>query len=129
MKYAVGYKVLLLMKNLRLHSTRKLSKRKPGHQEWFCDHFVGPFVLLECLGKTVYWLDLSSCTALRGVHSVFHVSLLHDWLSNRLHADMPTIKIDGEAEYKAASIKGHREHNSELQYLTLFVGFDSSEDT
>ena len=53
---------------------------------------------------------------------------MRDWLSNRLHADMPTIKIDGEAEYKAASIKGHHEHNCELQYLTSFVGFNGSED-
>ena len=41
---------------------------------------------------------------------------------------MPPIKIDGKAEYTVASIKGHRESDTELQYLTLFVGFDSSED-
>ena len=41
---------------------------------------------------------------------------------------MPPIRIDGEAEHKVASIKGHCEHNSEIQYLTFFVGFDSSED-
>ena len=41
---------------------------------------------------------------------------------------MPPIEIDGKVEYKVASIKGHRECNGELQYLTSFVGFDSSED-
>ena len=41
---------------------------------------------------------------------------------------MPPIEIDGEAEYKVASIKGHCERNGELQYLTLFVGFDNSGD-
>ena len=66
--------------------------------------------------------------ALRGVHNVFHILWLHDWLSNRVHADVPPIKIDGKAEYKAASIKGHLECNGELQYLISFVGFDSSED-
>ena len=114
---AVGDKVLLSTKNLRLHGTRK-----------FCDHFVGPFVVLEHIGKTAYHLDLSMCTALRGVNNMVHVSLLHDWLSNGVHADVPPIKTDGKAEYKVASIKGHCEHNSELQYLTSFVGFDSSED-
>ena len=34
--------------------------------------------------------------------------------------------IDGKAELK--KIKGHRERQGEMQYLTLFVGFDSSED-
>ena len=59
---------------------------------------------------------------------MFHVSLLHGWLSNGVHANVPPIKIDSKAEYKVAEIKGHREHQGEMQYLTLFVGFDSSED-
>ena len=105
------------MKNLRLHGTRK-----------FHDCLVGPFVVLKHIGKTAYHLDLSSCPVLRGVHNVFHVSLLRDWLSKGVHANVPSIEIDGKAEYKVASIKGHCEHNSELQYLTSFVGFDSSED-
>ena len=92
-------------KNLRLHGTRK-----------FCDHFVGPFVVLECTVKTAYHLDLSSHAALSGVHNVFHVLLLRDWLSNGVHADVPPSKIDGQAEYKVASIKGHRECYDELQY-------------
>ena len=65
---------------------------------------------------------------LRGVHNVFHVSLLRDWFINGVHANLPPIKTDGKAEYKVASIKGHHERNGELQYLTLFVGFDSPED-
>ena len=66
-EYAVGDKVLLLTKNLRLHGTRT-----------FCGCFAGLFVMLECIGKTAYCLDLSSCAALRGVHNTFYVLLLHD---------------------------------------------------
>ena len=98
-------------KNLRLHGTRK-----------FHDHYAGPFVILKCIGKTVYHLDLLASAALTGVHNVFHVSLLCNWLSNRVHADMPPIEINGKAEYKAASIKGYCEHNGKIQYLTSFVG-------
>ena len=98
MEYAVGDKVLLSTKNLRLHGTRK-----------FRDRYVGPFVVLERIGNTAYRLDLSSRAALRGVHNVFHVSLLRNWLSNGVHADVPPIEIDGEAEYEVAAIKGHRE--------------------
>ena len=57
-----------------------------------------PFVVRECIGKTAYHLDFSSCPALRGVHNVFHVLLLCEWLRNGLHADVPPIKIDGKAE-------------------------------
>ena len=89
---------------------------------------MGPFVVTECIGNMAYCLDLSQHAALRGIDNVFHVSLLCGWLSNGIHADVPPIKIDGKAEYKVSEIKGHREGQGEMQYLTLFVGFDSSED-
>ena len=59
---------------------------------------------------------------------MFYVSLLRGWLSNGVHADVSPIKIDGEAEYKVAKIKGHCEQQVKMQYLILFAGFDSSED-
>ena len=55
-----------------------------------------------------------SHAALRGVHSMFHVLLLCDWQDNGVHADVPPIEIDGEAEYEVAGIKGHRECNEEV---------------
>ena len=75
-----------------------------------------------------YCLDLSQHAALRGIHNVFHVSWLCGWLTNGVHANVPSIKIDGEAEYKVSEIKGHREQQGEMQYLISFTGFDSSED-
>ena len=89
---------------------------------------MGPLVVVEHIGNTAYHLDLSGSAALRGVHDVFYVSLLCSWLSNGVHADVPSIEIDGEVEYEVSEIKGHCEHQGEMQYLTLFVGFDSFED-
>ena len=89
---------------------------------------MGPFIVVERIGNTAYHLDLSCSAALRGVYDVFHVLLLCGWLSNGVHVDVPSIKIDGKAEYEVSEIKGHRECHGEMQYLTLFVGFDSSED-
>ena len=89
---------------------------------------MGPFVVIERIGNMAYRLDLSRSAALSGVHNVFHVSLLCGWLTNGVHADVPSIKIDGKAEYKVSKIKGHHECQSEIQYLILFVGFNSSED-
>ena len=91
------------MRNLKLHSFHK-----------FRDRFVGPFIITECIGATVYRLDLSLHAALRGVHNVFHVSLLHDQHNNRVHTDVPPIEIDGEAKYEVGEIKGHRIHNGEV---------------
>ena len=83
-----------MIKNLRLHRTRK-----------FRDCFVEPFVITEHIGNAAYHLDLSQRAALNGVYNVFHVLLLHGWLSNGVHADVSPIKIDGEAECKVTEIK------------------------
>ena len=70
--------------------------------------------MTQHIGKTAYRLDLSSCVALCGVHNVLHVLLLRDWQDNGVHADVPPIEIDGEAEYEVSSIKGCREGNGKL---------------
>ena len=71
-------------------------------------------VHLLCIGNIVYCLDLSLYAALRAIHNVFYLSLLHDWFSNGVHANVPPIKTDCKAEYKVASIKGYCECNGEL---------------
>ena len=75
-----------------------------------------------------YQLDLSLHAALRSVHNVLHVLLLHYWQNNGVHADVSPIEIDMEAEYEVWEIEGHHVHNVEVQYLMLFAGYDSSED-
>ena len=87
-EHAIGNKVLLSSKNLRLHETRK-----------FRDHFVGLFVVIKRIGNTAYHLDLLQHTAFRDFHAVFHVLLLCGWLRNSVHANVPLIEIDGGAEY------------------------------
>ena len=94
-EYAIGDKVFLSTKNLRLHGTRK-----------FCDYYVGLFVILERISKTAYCLDLLSRAALRGVHNVFHVPFLRNWLSNRVHANMPPIQIDERGRVQSCFNQG-----------------------
>ena len=57
----MGEEVLLSSKTLHLAGTRKLWAR-----------FVGPFRVLERVGKTAYRLDLRG--RFKDVHNVFHVS-------------------------------------------------------
>ena len=54
--------------------------------------------------------------------------LIRNWLSNRVHADVPPIKVDSKAEYKAVSIQIHQESNGKMQFSILYVGFGSSAD-
>ena len=60
-EHEVGDWVLLYTSNLHLAAVRKL-------RQWF----VGPFKVLQRVGKIAYKLDLQGCLA--GVHNVFHVS-------------------------------------------------------
>ena len=70
--------------------------------------------MTQRIGETAHRLDLSLHAALRGVHSVFHVSLLRDWQDNGVYADMLPFEIDGEASYEFSGIKGCRDHNGKL---------------
>ena len=75
-----------------------------------------------------YKLDLSSRAALHNVHRVFHVSLLRSWCSNGLHHTALPVDVDNKVKYEVHRIKAHRMHRNELQFLLLFIGYDSSED-
>ena len=75
----------------------------------FPDHLVGPFVVAKRILNTPYYLDLLQSAALRGVHDVFHILLLCSWVTIGVHANVPSIEIDGKTEYKVSKIKGHCE--------------------
>ena len=74
------------------------------------DHFVGPFRVLQKIGKTAYKLDLSGGRhrqALRNIHDVFHVSLLRLHRDNGLGTDVPPIDVNGEVEFEVEAILKH----------------------
>ena len=88
--------MLLSTRNLRLQGPRKLH-----------DRFVGPFQVTERIGQTAYRLDLSGGKhgqALRGIHDIFHVSLLKPYKDNRMAANVPPVEIDEHEEYKIKKI-------------------------
>ena len=69
--YQVGDRVLLATKHLRL----AVPSRK------FADRYVGPFWVVSRIGEAAVKLDLSQ-SVLRGIHDVFHVSLIRPHISN-----------------------------------------------
>ena len=48
------------------------------------------------------------------MHNLFYVLLLRDWQDNGVHADVPPIEINREAENEVLGIKGHRECTGEV---------------
>ena len=48
--------------------------------------------------------------------------------NNGLHHTAPPVDINNKVNYEVHHIKAHHMHHNELQFLTLFIGYDSSED-
>ena len=80
----MGQEVLLSSKTLHLVGTRKLRSR-----------FIGPFRVMEHIGKTAYRLDLRG--RFKDVHNVFHVYQLRRHIPGGSSANPPEpIQVEGE---------------------------------
>ena len=87
----------LSARNIRLIGSRKLLPR-----------WLGPFTIIERIGEQAYKLNLGA-SRIRGIHPVFHVSLLREYLDNGLSSGpAPPILVEEAEEYEVAAIKGHR---------------------
>ena len=73
-------------------------------------------------------LDLG--TRLKGVHNVFHISLLRPYRTGGDGVSPPEpIVVDGTAEFEVERILAHRDHRGRArEYLVRWAGHDSSED-
>ena len=63
--------------------------------------------MTERIGPTAYRLDLSGGEhrqALKGIHDVFHVSLLKPFKDNGMVANVPPVEIDEHEEYEIERI-------------------------
>jgi hypothetical protein len=119
-EYNVGDQVWLLATNIR---TNRPSK-KLDHKR------LGPFKIVERIGKLAYRLDLPSTMK---IHNVFHISLLEPSHANPFpERDVPPpdpVNIDGEVEYEVESILDSRLHHRKLQYLVHWKGYKTTEAT
>ena len=83
--------MLLSTRKLRLQGPRKLH-----------DRFVGSFIVDERIGQTAYRLDLTGGRhrqALKGIHSIFHVSLLKPYKDNGMATNAPPVAMNEHEEY------------------------------
>ena len=88
----MGEEELLSLKTLHLDGTRKLKSR-----------FVGPFRVLERVGKTAYRLDLRG--RFKDVHNVFHISYFHKHTPGGSSANPPEpIQVQGEEHFEVEAL-------------------------
>ena len=111
--FSEGQKVWLNGKNLAMtHPTTKLAPR------WF-----GPLKISRVLSPVVYQLTLPMQWKQKGIHDVFHASLLtpyHKTEAHRVnHLEPPPDVIEGEEEYEVERILDSKRirQSKKLHYL------------
>ena len=93
-------------------------------------HFVGPFEVLERMGKVAFRLVLPP--SLSGVHNVFHVSMLRKYIPDPSHVvDYKPLKLRIDLTYeeqlvkivdkKEQELKRHTIHYVKVQWRNQFV--------
>ena len=108
--------MLLSSKTLHLAGTKKLRAR-----------FVGPFRVMECIGKIAYRLDLRG--RFQGVHHVFHVTQLKRHIPGGSSTSSPKlIQVEGEEHFKAEALLQHRSRGKSRYYLVRWLGYGPEHD-
>jgi hypothetical protein len=120
---AVGQKVLLSTINFKLvhPGTRKLLPK-----------WVGPFRVIERIGKVAYKVELPPNLKM---HNVFHVQLLKKYRDNgKVQPPPPPIEIDDSLEYEVERVLGHREvkrgtKQIRKEFLVKWLGYEHEHNT
>ena len=92
--------MLLSSKTLHLAGTRKLRAR-----------FVGPFRVIERIGKTAYRLDLRG--RFKDIHNVFRISQLRKHIPGGSSANPPEpIQVECEEHFEVEALIQHRSRSN-----------------
>ena len=97
------------------------------------EKFLGPFEILAKAGSRSYILRLPD--TIRGVHPVFHVSMLEpavpNEIPNRVQSPPPPVSVQGELEYEISEVldsKIDRRRACKLLYLVRWLGYENTDD-
>jgi len=121
--FAVGQQAFVKAKFFR--TTR------PSHK--LSDKYLGPFEILAKAGTHSVTLRLPD--TIRGVHPVFHVSMLEpvtpNEIPNRVQSPPPPVDVQGELEYEIAEVadsKIDRRRSCKLLYLVRWLGYENTDE-
>jgi transposase InsO family protein len=97
------------------------------------EKYLGPFEVIGRPGPASYTLRLPD--TLRGVHPVFHVSMLEkavpNTIPNRVQPPPPPVIVDGELEQEIGEIldsKIDRRRRCKLLYYVRWLGFEGTDE-
>jgi hypothetical protein len=121
--FQIGQKVFVKAQFFRTtRPTKKLS-----------DKYLGPFEIIAQPGSLSFTLRLPD--SMRGIHPVFHVSMLepaiHSAIPNRVEDPPPPIEIDGDIEYEVSEIldsKVDRRRKCKILYLVRWSGYEGTDE-
>jgi hypothetical protein len=117
MFFNVGDQVMLSSKNIRmLRASKKLA-----------DQNLGPFTILERIGKNAYRLDLPRKYG--RLHHTFHVSLLHAYRKREGEAPPEPVDIDDQEEWEVERILDVRRKGNRADYYVRWKGFSEAHDS
>ena len=75
-----------------------------GKRGKLCPRYVGPFEIVERVGPVAYRLDLPD--ELSRVHNVFHISMLHKYISDPSHVlEIPEIELRDDLSYEEQPVQ------------------------
>ncbi len=112
--YNVGDLVMLSTQNLK----QKRPKKKLSHR------FIGPFLVLDAIGKQAYRLALPKTLP---IHPVFHMSLLEPYKRRKGDTEVPALPlpelINDQPEWEVEKILNRRIKKGKLEYMVKWVGY------
>jgi hypothetical protein len=97
------------------------------------DKYLGPFDIIGQAGTHSFTLRLPE--TIRGVHPVFHVSMLEpatpNEIPNRVQSPPPPLEVQGELEYEISEVldsKIDKRRSCKLLYLVRWLGYENTDE-
>jgi hypothetical protein len=115
--FRVGDEVLLSSRYIR---TRRACKKLD-------DRFLGPFRIVEAIGKNAYRLDLPKHYG--RLHRTFGVALLEPYTRREGQEPPPPVEIEGDEEWLVDSVLDTRLSHGKRMYLVRWEGFTKEHDS
>jgi hypothetical protein len=117
MFYKVSDEVLLSSRYIR---TRRACKKLD-------DRFLGPFRIVEAIGKNAYKLDLPKQYG--RIHRTFGVALLEPYHRREGQEPPPPVEIEDEEEWLVDSVLDARVSHGKRMFLVRWEGYTREHDS
>jgi hypothetical protein len=122
-EFEIGDKVLLDRSRINLDAFRQVKSQK------LLAKYMGPYKILERIGKVAYRLELPPGS---NAHPVFHVSALRSYTDpgpDRAFARPEPVQVGSEDEYHVEEILDERVRRKRKEYLVRWRGYPLEEST